>query len=90
MTRQRSSRARSARLVTLGALVGLAAPGCSESGQTPERARDLSLYNVNAAGERELAEGSPPSARLPVAGRVHDADLGDASAELSDASAGKP
>jgi hypothetical protein len=64
-------------LLLIGGLVTLFVPGCSEDGQTAT-CPDLSLYNINAAGERNSPEVQAERAKSVAAGCM--TPLGDASA----------
>jgi hypothetical protein len=61
--------------LAVGALLGLAAPGCGENGQTPN-CPPLSLYDVNAAGEANSPKVAEERAAAVDAGCM--TDLGDA------------
>ena len=54
-------------LLLVGGLVTLFVPGCSEDGQTGT-CPDLSLYNINAAGERNSPEVQAERAKSVAAG----------------------
>lgn len=59
--------------LVLGALATLVAPGCGESGQTAT-CPDLSLYDINAAGEANSAKVAAERARAVDAGCMTDLD----------------
>ncbi len=61
--------------LALGALLGLAAPGCGNDGRTPS-CPPLSLYDVNAAGEANSPKVEAERAAAVDAGCM--TDLGDA------------
>ncbi|HSU37988.1 MAG TPA: hypothetical protein VLJ38_00440 [Polyangiaceae bacterium] len=61
--------------LVLGALLGLAAPGCGDNGQTPS-CPPLSLYDINAAGEANSPKVAAERAAAVDAGCM--TDLGDA------------
>jgi hypothetical protein len=63
-------------LLLLGALATLFVPGCSEDGQTAA-CPDLSLYNINNAGERNSPQVQAERAKSVAAGCM--TPLGDAS-----------
>ena len=63
-------------LLLLGALATLFAPACSENGQTGN-CPDLSLYNINNAGERNSPQVQAERAKSVAAGCM--TPLGDAS-----------
>ena len=67
-------------LLLLGALATLFVPACSENGQTGN-CPDLSLYNINNAGERNSPQVQAERAKSVDAGCM--SPLGDASVDGS-------
>jgi hypothetical protein len=57
--------------LVLGALLGLASPGCGDSGQTPY-CPPLSLYDINAAGEANSPKVEAERAAAVDAGCMTD------------------
>jgi hypothetical protein len=62
--------------LALGALLGLAAPGCGDNGPPPPDCPPLSLYDINAAGEANSPKVEAERAKAVDAGCM--TDLGDA------------